>query len=734
MEKSYAKLVKEIHCQPVPDAIDRANRSLRRHSPRNAICSWCENDDKSRFQVTKIDANGLVTEIRCKRCNKASFVCHSQCYCERYSATGCVEYSYKHEMRKAAIQQYSKSILTCNVLEATVTVLLSQGTDGRIVCRSNSCNMPINEPRQIIVTGVDRLGFITGIQCPNCHNEIAFSPLEESYVVQMLYHGQLDQADVIGRAKNRQFEGNIHELCTFLRRHSFYDVMCPEIRNDDQESCRVIGTDGQTGKVNEVEFIAPNYNQNLMITCRSDCYYVKYPDARSVFETKYKEKVTQHLEAERQANKPHSRKAILSCTVLAGTAAILRRHNIDNTLCQNCKNDDPGFLEVKEVDDRCFITSVQCVRPNCGQTQRADQSTACHRSPFYYELIDETVSLNRGDHISWHRGYLIWHHGIVTRADDESVTFAEYTEATTEYSTIQDLYGDKGCGRIGGADKNRACHLKLKETTQRRRDLSAAAYCSGTPYRITYEDSYTNEYAALRAERSLDEEQYRVLNRNCEHVSYWCKTGLRGSDQVVTLSRSVWKTVFAYGLRILNMALLIAFQMIHEEREGNQKDAKAFERFERMIIYTYMSIVSLLFWIWSVYTEHNKLKPDVVSYHCCCNRPVCVVCGLYIRISARELLALVGPILVIFLEDEICPEAAKWKRMAVISAVFLIVSVVSYVAGAFVGILLEYCSMRCSIYLRKSCIRRDSPPAGDIQMQPHYDDRDIASLPENEEQ
>jgi len=706
------KLVNEEHCQLVQNAIDTANRSLRRHSPHNAICSWCANDDKSRFQVTKIGANGFVTEIRCKSCNKASFVCHSQCYCVRYSATGYVEYSYKHEMRKAKIQQYSKSMLTCNVLEATVTVLLSQGENGRIVC--NSCNMPINEPHQIIVTGVDRLGFITGIQCPNCHNEIAFSPLEESYVVQMLYHGQLDQADVIERAKSRQFVGNIRELCTFLRRHSFYDVMCPEFRNDDQESCRVIGTDGQTGNVNEVEFIAPDYNQNLIITCRSDCYYAKYPDARSILETKYKEKVTERLEAERRAIKPHSRKAILSCTVLAGTATILRRHNIDNTLCQNCKNDDHGFLEVKEVDDRCFIASVQCVMPNCGQAQSADQSIACHRSPFHYEVIDEKMPLNRGDHICWHRGYLIWHHAIVTRADDESVTLAEYTGDTTEYNSIQ--------GRERSADKQKPCHIKLKETTQRRRDISSAAYCSGIPYRITYEDSYTNEYVALRAERSLDEEQYHVFNRNCEHASYWCKTGLHGSDQVVTLSRSIWKTVFAYGLRILNMALLVAFQMIHEEREGNQKDPKAFERFERMIVYTYMSIVSLLFWIWSVYTEHNKLKQDVVSYRRCHNRPVCVVFGLYIRISAREFLALVGPILVIFFEDKICPQAAKWKTMVVISAVFIIVSVVSYVAGAFVGLLLEYCSMRCSNCLRKSNISRHPPP-GYVPMEEHCNNR-----------
>jgi len=735
MKKSYRKLVRQTtHRDPLQGVVDAAVSaailSLRRHNPREVICSRCENNDENCFEVIKIDEHSsIVTEtkckrcIKCKRCNELIYVCHSQCYCKRCPVASHLENSYKEQIRSAGVQQHSRSIPTCIVLEATITVLLSEDRpNSRIGCL---CDASTSEPRDMTVVAVDRLGFITGVQCPNCHNDLAFSPLEESYVVQMLYHGQRDQAAVIEQALNRDYVQHIRELCDLLRRHSFYqNAICPECDNNHQESCRVIGIHRETGKVNEVDFVAPDYNQSLIITCRSGCYYAKCPsaasdrapvqwEAPSGFERSYKEKVKAQLIAVGRTNKPRSRKAILSCTVLAGTAAILRRHNIDNTLCQNCKNNDHEFLEVKEVDDLGFITSVECV--DCRQRQSLPrarhQSTACHRSRFYYEEIDETVPLERGDHISWHRIAGFWHHAIVTRADDETVTFAEYIP------------------------RDNACRLALKETTKRRDGMSPSC-TTGIPYRITYEDCYTNEYAALRAERSIGEKQYHPLNRNCEHASYWCKTGLRKSDQVKTFSRSTWKTIFAYVLRIVNMVLLMVFQVIHEQREGNQIDHKTFRLFERIIIFVYMSIVFLLFLGWSLYTEFKKLKPDIDS--CCCKRPACVVCGLCVRITTRELWAVAGPFLVIWFEDDILPEAGDWKRLVVISVVFLVVSFGSYVVGALLGTSFEHVSRRCSIHLRKCCSdddsenRRENPEDQSThEIRRACDDNDTSNLPEN---
>jgi len=73
-----------------------------------------------------------------------------------------------------------------------------------------------------------------------------------------------------------------------------------------------------------------------------------------------------------------------------------------------------------------------------------------------------------------------------------------------------------------------------------------ASFLSVTAHRITYDDCCTNEYTALRAEKSTGEKQYNLLNRNREHSSHPCKTGLSKSDQVITCFSSVGKTVLAF--------------------------------------------------------------------------------------------------------------------------------------------------------------------------------------------
>jgi len=365
----------------------------------------------------------------------------------------------------------------------------------------------------------------------------------------------------------------------------------------------------------------------------------------------------------------NSAEAILSCTVLAANVAILRRHSIDNKLCPRCKNDDDNYLEVKEVDGHGFITRVQCIK--CHPAMPL--STVCHSSRFYYEEIDESKQLERGDHIAWHRNYAIWHHAIVTKADDRTVTVAEYA--------------------------NVGCSMKFHESTKNRKDMSTSCL-SGTAYRITYDDCYMNKYTALRAEKSLGEKHYNLVNRNCEHTSHWCKTGLSRSDQMITCFSSVGKFVLAMILRILNMILLVAFQVVHEAREGIQIDKKAFERFERIITGTYMLVVFLLFTAWSLYTEFNKLKKTTTS-RCCCGRPRTVATGLYILIITRELIAAAGPFLLIFFEDYLSALVGLdelWKRQVTIIFTLLVVTVVSYCVGAFIGTWLQNICNRCKCY------------------------------------
>ena len=45
------------------------------------------------------------------------------------------------------------------------------------------------------------------------------------------------------------------------------------------------------------------------------------------------------------------------------------------------------------------------------------------------------------------------------------------------------------------------------------------SFCSGAFYRQVYDDSYTDEYAVLRAQKSIGEQKYDIVEENCEHSS-----------------------------------------------------------------------------------------------------------------------------------------------------------------------------------------------------------------------
>ena len=644
MDTSYAELAQRLTVNQRPGEVNDAIRLLQCHNSRSVICSQCENNDRKCFKVTAIDNSGYITEVKCKRCKKTSYVCRYQECCLRRLSASCLGTSYKENVRSVAFQRLSRSTPMCVILECTVTALERHGDGDHL----RSCTN--REPHQLRVTGVDRLGFITSVQCPTCQTDVHFSPLEASYIAQLQLPPRHQD-----RGNYPALSYYIHELCRLLRRHSFYsNSICAEYEDNDQENCRVTAIDND-GQVTEVEFVTPGYNQSLRITCRSNCYYTKYP-LPSEYEMSYKEKVrTQHRE---QANGTRSEKAILSCTVLTATAAILRRHNDDFTLCQNCNNDDHQYLQVHKIDEHGFISDVKCIRPDCRQSV----STACHHSRFYYEQIHESTKLKRGDHIGWHRNLPYWHHAVVTGANEQTVTLAEYVR--------------------------HGCSLTLEESTISSRDISPSCG-SGIPYRITYEDCYTKDYTGLRAEKSVGRKEYHLLNRNCEHISHWCKTGISRSDQLKTCYSSVGKTLLAWGLRIVNMLLLVAFQVIHEEREGIQIDRKAFERFEHILVGVYMSFVFLLFLFWSLYSECKKLKPADAN-KCCFGRPSGVACGLTIRIITRELNAAAWPFVVIWFEDRILPQEDTWIKCVTVSVVLFGVYVGSYVSGAVIGTLLEF--------------------------------------------
>jgi len=77
-----------------------------------------------------------------------------------------------------------------------------------------------------------------------------------------------------------------------------------------------------------------------------------------------------------------------------------------------------------------------------------------------------------------------------------------------------------------------SCELLVVFDTKEYKHTSMASLLRGTVYRINYDDCYTNEYAALRAQRTVGEEKYDFFEQNCEHAAKWCKTGLHGSHQL----------------------------------------------------------------------------------------------------------------------------------------------------------------------------------------------------------
>jgi len=153
-------------------------------------------------------------------------------------------------LRTDVVQKCRKSIPICTVLGSTITVLRNNN-ENRICLCSNG------EPHEIEVIAVDRFGFITDVYCHGFEKKLTFAAFEESYIVQMLRQGPPNQDDVIKQALNGDHLVHIREMCQLLRRHSFYkNKICPEYDDDDPESCRVTAIDKETGKVEEMEFVA----------------------------------------------------------------------------------------------------------------------------------------------------------------------------------------------------------------------------------------------------------------------------------------------------------------------------------------------------------------------------------------------------------------------------------------------------------------------------------------------
>jgi len=412
-------------------------------------------------------------------------------------------------------------------------------------------------------------------------------------------------------------------------------------------------------------------------------------------------------------------------TVLSAVEVLLRRHSIKNRLC--CHN-NPNNLSVTDVDSFGFVTEVKCLQ--CNHTMKTTYSNA----KWTYEQIYDESDLKRGDHICWHRCYLIWHHAVVITiiAENEpEIKVINYTGGLeVEENSISEIHSNcKGC-------------------------------CDAL-YRINYQDCYDDDYTILRACKLLNEKRYNMLDRNCEHFSRWCKTGSTNSIQVNILWESLRKLAFMTVLRVIALLILAILVYSHEAAEDNVRNRTQLETLERWLASAYVVITTIVFITYLLITGGSHL-PTVKTegccnsnphlgpccfepcYECCnkcwcmrfmnslffcclsficqascgcilflcrniqcrplcacCRRPCLPSCGLFWRIFCREILAAAGTLCVVLFEDEITNYFGITQWWAISRAALLILismgaNICGYILGIIVGRAVEACCECCT--------------------------------------
>jgi len=381
------------------------------------------------------------------------------------------------------------------------------------------------------------------------------------------------------------------------------------------------------------------------------------------------------------------------CLVLTSTTKLLRRHSRDNRLC--CDDDDAA-LEVTKVDKYGFVKEVACRK--C----RRIMTTKCHRAKKTQERIYETSTLKPGDHICWHRPYVLWHHAIVSEVDGNGIQVIHYNKQGVVESPLSEV-----CLRC------RKCDVL---------------------YRVNYQDCYTSDYTVLRARKLLGENRYNGLQRNCEHFSHWCKTGSNSSSQINLILTFFGKMLAMLGVRAIALIILL---LILEANDHPQLDAM-----EKWLTGIYISVISTAFVIYVLYSSISSLHPaqrlrrignandSELEYDCtrngcspCCrptcwNRPSNLVCGLFCRTVLREIPVFVLTLCIVLFDRGVktwlgIKGFSDRSKVAVLVAFIAAVQLVGYALGMFFGRWIE------SIF---ECGHNHTPP----NQPPFHNDEDNA--------
>jgi len=417
-------------------------------------------------------------------------------------------------------------------------------------------------------------------------------------------------------------------------------------------------------------------------------------------------------------------------TVLSAVVVLLRRHSSNGRLC--CGN-NANNLEVTDVDSWGFVTQVKCMR--CNQTME----TTCRDAKKTYERIYDKSELKPGDHICWHRCYVIWHHAIVSEAKGNERKIIHYSR-------------DSCCDDV---------EVIERPMPTRHKDNSSW----NALYRINYHDCYDADYSILRARKLLGETRYTLLRRNCEHFISWCKTGSTNSIQLGIVWASLGKMAFTTVLRVIALVVVLgAITYTHEEQEETTKDRQLLERLEKILTGVYIAMFTVVFILYLLIKSGSRLHPvsddenpcdpclekcrqyinrisdcchrccprccrccccscgcrSLIAFICisicrsfnrssctCCRRPCNLVCGLFWRIVIRESLAAGGTLCIVLLEEDITNSYPfRFWSPGCRAAILIFFSTLTHIGGYTIGVFLgRWVQAFSDFWQRSKCCR-----------------------------
>lgn len=136
-----------------------------------------------------------------------------------------------------------------------------------------------------------------------------------------------------------------------------------------------------------------------------------------------------------------------------------------------------------------------------------------------------------GDHIAFHRPYVIWHHCILCGVHPSANTL-----------DIINWQEENGSVQI--------CQQTI-DVSRERGDLYKIVYTSDVERR-------NSPYLVLaRAKSRLQETGYRLFDDNCESFATFCKTGIIKSHQVIWLTGKIWECLVHFAIISGKMAVQV---------------------------------------------------------------------------------------------------------------------------------------------------------------------------------